>query len=264
MRNVDIEAIKDYAKKHPEDFKGMEEACNINSISPKLSVAGFLKELKDAEEANEISFKRECILFFETNTPGEVIINTTRILGCDGTDPWSLSKAEIEGRKQVRELEALLTNKIPGFQNSQTVYSGPSIGVRGSRQIKGLYTLTHHDLLSCKKFYDVIANSGYPIDIHSPDGKGTENMHLKWGDVYGIPYRCLLNKNVANLITVGRCISTTFEAQAAIRTTPTVGAIGQAGGLAAAMSAKQSIQPSKVNINELQNKLIEAGSYLEL
>jgi len=40
-------------------------------------------------------------------------------------------------------------------------------------------------------------------------------------------------KNVENLLVAGRCISTTHEAQAAIRVIPIVVAIGQAAALSA-------------------------------
>lgn len=264
MNNVDIEAIKAFAKANPDNFLRIKKDTSIIDKAPRLSIAGFLVELKDAMEKKDITVERECILFFETNNPGEVIINTTRVLGCDSTEPWSLSRAEIEGRRQTRELESFLKNKIPGFQDAEIVYSGPAIGVRGSRQIKGLFTLTHQDLLSCKKFEDVIVHSGYPIDIHSPDGEGTNHMHLKWGDMYSIPYRCLVNEKIDNLITVGRCISATFEAQAAIRTTPTVGAIGHAGGVAASIMVKENIQACNVPISDLQAILKDQGAYLEV
>jgi hypothetical protein len=262
MRNVDIDAVKKFIRDNPEEFPRLQGDTGIVDRAPRLSIGGFVRTLQEAQRSGEISFKREDVLFFETNIPGEVIVNTTRVLGCDGTDPWSLTKAEIEGRRQVRELEKFLREKISGFQRAETVYSGPAIGVRSSRQIKGLYTLTGGDLLSCEKFGDVIAQAGYPVDIHSPDGEGTNHMHLKWGDIYSIPYRCLVNDKIGNLITVGRCISATFEAQAAIRTTPTAGAIGHAGGVAAALAAKRGVKASDVDMAELQRVLKDQGAYL--
>ena len=56
----------------------------------------------------------------------------------------------------------------------------------------------------------------------------------------------------------------TFEAQAAIRTTPTVGAMGQAAGVAAAMAAAGSGNTGEVNVKQLQRTLVEQGAYLEL
>jgi len=262
MANVDIKAIKEYVRANPNELSIKNTISHIDEAS-RFSMEGFADTLKNAKLRGEITFDRENILFFETNNLGEVIINTSRIHRCDATDPWELSRAEIEGRRQVRELEKLLKEKVAGFRDAFIVCSGPSVGVRSSRQIRGLYCLTQEDLLECRKFYDVVAHSAYPIDIHNPDGTGKTHVKLKSGDYYSIPYRCMVNSSVHNLITAGRCISTTFEAQAAIRTTPTVGAIGQAGGLAASLAASGDLPARDININELQDILIAQGAYLE-
>lgn len=134
--------------------------------------------------------------------------------------------------------------------------------VRSSRQIEGVYTLTAEDLLECRQFEDTIAHGGYPIDIHSPDGEGTFSQHLEWGDIYSIPYRTLINDHIKNIITVGRCISVTFEAQAAIRVSPIAGAVGHAGGAAAALAIKDKKLPAEIDIKKLQNAIREQGGYL--
>lgn len=262
MRNVDIEAIKEHIKENPGEAPRIKDLTLLDR-APRLSMAGFAETLKKAREDGMISFEREYLLFFETNTPGEVIINTSRVLNHVSTDPWSFSEAEVEGRKQVRELEVFLRERVPGFKNAQTVYSGPAIGVRSSRQIKGLYNLTAEDLIEQRKFEDVIAHSAYPIDIHSPDGAGTEHADMRIREMYSIPYRCLVNGKVENLITVGRSISATFEAQSAIRLSPSCGAIGHAGGVAAYLAARDGIKASEVDMKELQSILREQGAYLK-
>ncbi|NLY98233.1 MAG: FAD-dependent oxidoreductase [Clostridiaceae bacterium] len=265
MGNVDLEKVKAYVLDHPEEFPYLKGNTRMVNMASHLSVSGFVKTLEKAIENKEITERLEGVLFFETNNPGEVIINTSRLYGYDPTDPDQLTKAEIEGRKQVRELETFFKNRIPGFENAILLQSGPSVGARSSRQIKGLYTLTHEDILKGTKFEDTIAHAGYPIDIHSPDGKEVavkDDMHIKHGTVYSIPYRCLVNKDVVNLITVGRCISATFEAQGAIRTTPTAGAIGHGGGVAAYLSLKHQTIPKEVPGKELRRILIEQGAYL--
>lgn len=167
MYNVNIPRVKQYIHEHPDDFPLYNGDTSIIETSSRLSVGGFDSLFKEAKARGEISIPRENILFFETNNPGEVILNTTRILGHDATDALSLSKAEMVGRKQCRELEMFVHKYIPGFEDAVVESTGPSIGVRGSRQIKGLYTLTAEDLLEQRKFTDTIAHSGYPIDIHS-------------------------------------------------------------------------------------------------
>lgn len=264
MLNVDMGKVRAYIKLHPEEFPRLNGDTAIIDKSTRLSIGGFVKTLEKAKALGDFSIPREDILFFEGNTPGEVIVNTSRIIGYDATDPWSLSKAETEGRKQSLELEKFLRKWIPGFEVSVLVYTGPQIGIRSSKQINGLYTLKAEDLLESKGFSDTIAHSGYPIDIHSPTGAGSFNRKLEWGTFYSIPYRCLVNGKIDNLITVGRCISASFGAQAAIRTTPTMGAVGQAGGVAASIAVKSGAGVQDIDVKLLQQELIRQGAYLKL
>mgnify|MGYP001294260414 CR=1 FL=1 len=86
----------------------------------------------------------------------------------------------------------------------------------------------------------------------SPDGKEEvvkDEDNITWGCMYSIPYRCLINNRVANLITAGRCISATFEAQGVIRTTPIAGAVGQAGGAAACLAIKYEQKALEVDVH---------------
>ena len=68
-------------------------------------------------------------------------------------------------------MERFLKKYIPAFENAVLVCTGPEIGARSSRQIQGLYTLTGMDIHTRKPFADTIAHTGYPGDIHSPDGE---------------------------------------------------------------------------------------------
>lgn len=261
--NVDIEKVKDYARNHPEEFPRYTD-MSILDKADRLSIAGFTGLFNEAKKKGEISIPREDILFFETNNKGEVIMNTTRITNLEPTDPWDYSKAEFVGRKQCRELEIFLKKYVPGFENSLTVSTGPTVGIRSSRQVIGMYTLTLEDLLEKKRFSDTIAHCGYPVDIHSPDGEGTESNTPQWGDVYNIPYSILVTPELDNLLVSGRAVSATFEAQSAIRTTPTVGAIGHAVGVAASMAAIENVSVKEVDIKKMQQTLIKQGAYLEV
>jgi ribulose 1,5-bisphosphate synthetase/thiazole synthase len=271
MTNVDTNRIRAFMR-DPENIE--EFPRNVNDIaiadrSPKLSVSGFSKSIREACERGELSFKKGALLFFETNNPGEVIVNTTHVETKDPLDPWSFSEAETEGRRQAAEVVKFLIRRIPGFERAALVYTGPvQIGVRSSRQIIGLYTLNEEDLLNCVRFDDVVAHGGYHIDIHSA-GKSEDfykrkKFEMEWGETYSIPYRSLLNAQVKNLITVGRCISATYVAQGGIRVAPIAGAIGHAGGVAAAMAVLQKCLPQDINVKELQSNLIAQRAYLEV
>lgn len=274
--NVDTTKLREKVLADPSKFPRLNRDLEIMKTSKILSFVGFEEEFNQAKKANEISIPREDILFFETNNPGEFIMNTSRIINESGVDAEGLTRAEIIGRKQCEELYHFLVKYIPGFEHAKVAYTGPRVGVRGTRQIKGVYTLTNEDVLSNKHFESTIAHSGYPIDIHNPKGEGTVSVHSSKKDevtnesfdktifdnYYRIPYEIMLTNEYTNLIVTGRCVSATFEAQAAIRTTPTMTALGQASGTAAAMVVKDQ-DVRNINIQALQTKLIEQKSFIE-
>lgn len=274
---VDTSKLKKTVLQNPKKFPRLNRDIEVMKKVEALSFVGFEEEFKRAKELGEITIPREDVLFFETSTPGEYIINTTRIINENGASALGLTNAEIIGRKQCEELYKFLIKYVPGFENSKIAYTGPSVGVRGSRQIQGVYQLTGEDLLEQKRFNSVIAHSGYPIDIHNPKGEGTLSVHVNkqeeskeakfdrstFDSYYSIPYEIMITKEIQNLIVTGRCVSASFEAQAAIRTTPTMTALGQAAGTAAALAIQTNQSVNKIDIKNLQNLLIAQGSYIE-
>jgi hypothetical protein len=250
---------------HLPEFPRLRDHADLIKSEGPLALAGFDESFRSAKAAGQISIPREDILFFETNRPNEYIVNTTRIIDHDGISAVSLSDAEIVGRRQCAELDIFLRKQVPGFANALLEYTGPSVGVRGSRQLVGCYTLTAEDILTRKTFSSVIAHSSYPIDIHNPKGEGTSSTFMsEFGTYYSIPYEIMVCDAIDNLLVTGRCVSASFEAQAAIRTTPTVGAMGHACGIAAALAAKDFCHTRDVNIGKLQTHLLAQGAYLDL
>lgn len=262
LYNVDIPKVRAYIKANPEDFNRMD--ARLVDKAPRLSVGGFDKTFAKARQMGDITFEREFLLFFETNNEGEVIVNTTRISGINPLKPEELTLAEITGRQQSEEVYHFLRKSVPGFEHARIAYTGPSIGVRGSVQIEGQYTINEMDIVTCKEFVDTIAHGAYPIDIHPPEGADDamfDVVKLKAGEYYNIPYKALIGE-MDNLITVGRCISATFEAQAAIRVSPIAGAIGHAGGAAAAVIIQSNTDVHEVDIYAVRELLKQQGAFL--
>lgn len=203
---------------------------------------------------------REDVMMFTTFVDGVVHVNSTRVIKLNPTDPFDLTKAEIEAREQVLELFAFAKKYMPGFENAQLLSTACEIGVRESRMIIGDYVLTADDLKACTKFEDSIAFGNYDIDIHSPDGAGTSHYYFKPGEYYSIPYRSLIAKNADNLLVAGRCISTDHDAQASIRIMPIVCTLGEAAGTAAALSVSSNTDIRSIDINTLRTHLHQNGA----
>lgn len=252
---VNTQAIRDLMETNPRLFPFLYPKAGVQREASRLSFSGFEQAMREARENGEISFDRDIVLCFETDAPGEMIVNMSRINGEDPVEPFSLSRAETKGRRQVWELLAFLKKHIPGFENARLLSSGPRVGARSSRRMVGEYTLTADDVLSERRFEDGVAAFGYPIDIHSSDGADTNSRFLRSGGYYTIPYRCLLNAAVPNLMAAGRNISCTFEAQASTRLSPCCGAVGHAAGAAAALAIRQSVLPRQVDAAVLRELL---------
>lgn len=264
LSGVDIQLIRRLMDENVSIFpflapheKGLERKA------VRLSCSGFQDIMKRGIESGELDIDRDIVLFFEDNNPGEVIVNMTRISELSPVDPLEFSQAETEGRRQVWLMYSFLKNNIPGFRNSLLLSSGPRVGVRSSRRIRGVYSITARDMIDETKFDDGIACCGYPIDIHSADGAATDSTFLRWGGYYSIPYRCLINDRVSNIMAAGRDVSSTFEANASLRVSPCCTALGQAAGTAAALAVKNSVSPLNVPIPELRRILSEDGAIVE-
>jgi hypothetical protein len=119
-------------------------------------------------------------------------------------------------------------------------------GKRESRRIEGLYILREQDVTSGRIFPDGVAYGGWPIDNHIPGGimnPAPPNTFLPLDQIYSIPLRSLIAKNIDNLFLAGRAVSATHQAFASLRVMGTTAVIGQAAGTAAAYAVSNALLP---------------------
>ena len=149
-----------------------------------------------------------------------------------------------------------------GGAAGRLVAFAPQIGIRESRRIAGLHVLAEAELRAGTRFADRIAWGAYPIDVHPARGAGLTFDELGEDHAYAIPLRSLIPAGLENAIVAGRGISATHRAHAATRVMPTVMAIGQGAGLAAAMAAQTNAPPASCDIGALQAQLRIDGAFL--
>jgi len=218
-------------------------------------------KMRDAAASGEYNLPRLEGSWHRTPFEGVVMVHMTRIPGVDATDPVALTRAELEGRRQVREYHRFLRDCVQGFEKSIVVGTSPAIGIRESRRVVGDYQLTRDDVLGAHRFDDEIALCGAPIEDHGTGG-GTEWQYVPGGAVYGIPYRCLLPLGVVGLLVAGRCFSSTHDAHASARSMATCMAMGQAAGTAAAMASAAGAAPRQIDVAALRAQLSDDGAFL--
>ena len=258
LSHVDLARTAAYVRAHPDEMR-TSLAPDARDADALTAVAGLYALWNGARERGDVDVPRELVSFFISPYPDEVSVNMTRVVDIDPLDPDDLTRAEVEARAQAMQLLAFFRRDVPGFANARIAATAAQIGIRESRRIVGAYTLTRDDVLEGRTFDDAVARSAYPIDIHNPSGSGTTTFRLPPGGSYEIPYRCMLPERVDALLVAGRCISTTHEALASVRLTPTVMTLGQAAGTAAALCASRGLRPRDVPAAELRALLERDG-----
>ncbi len=232
---MDLTELAAYVRDHPDEMRSSLPP-NERTAEALTAVAGLYSLWQRARDEGIVDVPRELVSFFISPYPDEVTVNMTRVVDVDPLDPDDLTRAEVESRLQAMQLLDFFRRSVPGFARARIAGTGTQVGIRESRRIGGRYTLTRDDVLQGRKFDDAVARSAYPIDLHNPAGSGTTTHRLAPGESYEIPYRTLVPVNRQQLLVAGRCISTTHEALASTRLTPTVMTLGQAAGTAAAMA----------------------------
>ena len=180
-------------------------------------------------------------------------MNLIHLAGCDGTDPDSMTRFEIEGRSQAMHAIEALRRYTPGCANARLRNFGMTIGIRDTRKIDAVYNITESDVRNEGRFEDSVGI--YPEFI---DGYGVLILPTT-GRYMHVPYRSMLPKGVRNLLVTGRAIGGDRIAHAATRNMACCAVAGQGAGIAAALSVRSGVDLPHVSIAELHAALDGQG-----
>jgi hypothetical protein len=164
----------------------------------------------------------------------------------DGLDVAELSRLELDHRRQIwknmRELR-----QTPGYEDVYLMETAPQLGVRITRVLSGVETLTMKGVLDGQKFPDCVAVGG-----------AWAGDHQEWQ----IPYGALLPKKIDNVLAAGRCISGEPRMSDLIRVIPNCFITGHAAGCAAALAVRSGCRVREIDISRLQKLLLDQKAYL--
>jgi len=161
------------------------------------------------------------------------------------------------------------SGQFPEAETLTLEWVGTIPGKRESRRFEGDYMVCQQDLVEQRRHADAVSFGGWAIDLHPVDGvysgqSGCQQWHSK--GVYQIPYRTMYSRNIKNLFLAGRIISASHIAFGSTRVMATCAHGGQAVGMAAAICAKNQLQPRDLlaapRMKELQRELIGIGQYI--
>ncbi len=204
--------------------------------------------------------------FWHTDVlPDQVGINMTHLLDVDTTNTRDLTWATIEGRRQAHHLVEVFRKVVPGMERCYMISSAPALGLRESRRIEGVVTLTAEDIMAQRTWDDTICYGSFYIDIHNPAGPGMggQTWYPPKGWRYQIPYGVTVPKEVDNLLVAGRCISTDHVALGSTRIMSTCMALGEAAGAAALLSLHEEVPPRELEPDVLRSQLQAQGAIVD-
>ncbi len=191
---------------------------------------------------------------------GRIYCNLTKIMGLDSTDPFELSQAEMEARRQMmKAVHFLQRTRYPEYI---PVTSGAHIGIREGRRVVCDYTLKAAEVIAGTSFSDGTVVGTSQIDFHSLTRRGTVGWRQKLKP-YAIPYRCFCVKGLSNLLVTGKCIGVDQIVHSSSRMTPTCCGMGECVGLAVSLAIQQRVKNiRKIPMKELHVLMANAGFFL--
>ncbi len=190
---------------------------------------------------------------------GSVAVNITR-RAVDSTDNRNYSSVECQLREDIFTFTKVLKENFKEFKDCYVASTAPQAGVRESRRILGLHTVTAEEYVNAYRYEDSISRGIHPIDMHA--SKGTHQHRVDLTKPAYVPYRALVTADYPNLLVAGRCISTDRQALASLRVMASCMGTGQAAGAAAAQAIanKQAVQD--IDTAQLVATLKEWGAVL--
>ncbi len=226
------------------------------AVSLKLPAGTWHEIVMAGHDRGELPPDVGIIRVYGSRMPDRRVINATQINKLNGLSASDLTKAEILGRRQARQITAFLQREAPGYGGCYIAEMPAAVGVRETRRFRGLTPVTIEMLASGVRRQDaVVREVCFPIDIHNPDGVGQAEGFAGKVPAYDLPYGCLVPEGCDGLLLSGRNIAGTHEAHASYRVQQITMHIGVAAGTAAAACVRQGIQPRQLNAADIQPAL---------
>ena len=266
---VDLTALGEFFKSELART-GVNHACSYTPpYSVYASVCGdgsTLSELfKKAIDAGDLTVEDH--LYWQMfNIPGRndcIAFNNPEFFDdTDGTDPDTLTKTQIAGKKAIYRQLAFYKKYMKGFENAYIADIAAMVGIRESRNIITEYVLSAEDLLARRKFDDAFCQSNYPVDIHGKtlDFASRGEPVDDGRPYYEIPYGSLVVKGFDNLLVAGRCLGAEFLAQSSLRIMPCCRSAGEAAGIAAALALDGKMPARDVDGRKVRKIMEDRGA----
>ena len=280
LTRIGLPVRKDSVLQPPTMCALVSGLAGLRKANPGFDLARAIYDKKRFPEALDHGFvwTAESVAF-----PDVTMIAGTRAWGADCSDADQLTKASIEGRRQVRAIRDILHD---GFKAGEHVAVGSlpaRIGVRETRHAACLHQLKEMEVLEGVRFDDAIANGSYRVDVHHPDKEGLTFRYLDGREVYvvpgkkrqerrwrekrdgsptfyQVPYRSIVPKGSQNVLCAGRMVDADRGGFGAVRVMVNCNQMGEAAGVASFLALEAGSGVAEMDPSRLRRALAEGGS----
>lgn len=250
----------------------VNRSANPQPSSLRMDIGGYDFSLVDKDEALEKSRAALACGDIENCSSAEMILNclasyTASNLHTDVAYPdLTEGGTKLQAKARKNALSFLrLVRTIKGCENVYVRNFATECGVRETVRIASEYDVSVEDYVSGKIFDDAICYAFYPVDLHmANDIENTKNnlnnIFLQDGVIPSVPYRSVLPLGARNVVCAGRIIGSDQLANSGLRVEATCMAVGQAAGVAAAISAAERLSVQDVPYERLSETLRKQGA----
>jgi hypothetical protein len=216
---------------------------------------------------------------------GVNMVAGTRVFRADCSDADQLTRATIEGRRQVRAIRDILHDH---FQAGDAVSVGAlpaRLGVRETRHAVCRHCLKEMEVLEGMRFPDAIANGSYRVDVHHGDREGITfryldgreefvvpgktSAHRRWRPergqnptFYQVPYRSIVPRDSTNVLCAGRMVDADRGAFGGVRVMVNCNQMGEAAGTACYLALEATCGVAEIDTDRLRQTLRVGGSII--
>lgn len=241
----------------PMSMLALLTGVDPDAIRPFIRETGSVakRKLLQLMEANGVnpSYRAPTLRHLHS---GIYSIMTNHEYGVSAFDAGAITEATLRARKEIHEIVEGMRKLGGPWKDLSVVATAEQIGVREGRRIRGRYEVTAADVAKGLRHEQAVCRTKFPIDVHALNAAGNKEISrdFKLGGMkpYDIPYPALVAADVEGLLMAGRCISGDFIAHSSYRVTGNSVPMGEAAGLAAAVSVEKKVMPHRLDWREIK------------
>ena len=113
----------------------------------------LLDEIQQWTAAGDWPFDWNRFISVMLTEPDTFMINSSRVVGVDGTDGRSITDGIVRGRREKYQLLDIMRRRIPGCSEARIKAMASRLGVRETRRIIGAYVLSVDDVTAGQCIY---------------------------------------------------------------------------------------------------------------